>query len=66
MTTVAEHLPIDTTGRKPGRRLLGRPGVWSALAAAAAELAPMLDSEHTVVRAWTAPSASYRHPAFPS
>jgi hypothetical protein len=40
-----------------------RPLVWAILAAGAAELVPMLDSDLTVVRAWSAPSASSWYPA---
>ena len=58
MPTVAELPAIAHTSRRYGRRLLLRPRIWSILASELAALSPMLDSDLTVVRAWSAPSAS--------
>jgi hypothetical protein len=63
MSTAAELAPIADTSRRLRRRQLLRPLAWSILAARAAELAPMLDSDYTVVRSWNAPAASYLLPA---
>jgi hypothetical protein len=62
MPTVAELPSIAQTSPRYGRRLLLRPLVWSILSADVADLLPMFDSDLTVVRAWSAPSASYWYP----
>jgi hypothetical protein len=63
MPTAAELPSIAETSRRIGRWVRLRPIVWAILAAGAAELVPMLDSDITVVRAWSAPSASSWYPA---
>jgi hypothetical protein len=63
MPTVAELPSIAETSRRIGRRVRLRPLVWAILASGAAELVPMLDSDLTVVRAWSAPTASSWYPA---
>ncbi|HWB23118.1 MAG TPA: hypothetical protein VG652_09550 [Gaiellaceae bacterium] len=57
MPTVAE-LPSIADTRRPGRRRLLRPLIWSAITTGAADLAPLLDSDFTLVRAWSTPFAS--------